>query len=228
MYHRIPLTLTHSQFKKMKAGHPIQLSSSQIGGGMHKHHLMLHPENAKKVAGAIRKNKGVRIYVSPHEFEASGEGIMDFFNKIKEGAQWVKNKIVDTPFYQQNLRPVARNLVNQGIEQFVPVPGREIAHKAANVLGEKTGAFGIKKHRRQKAGKITAADHAAIRHYAFTPIVPLKYHPMYKLDTNYSPMMSPEHPAMWPTMPHLSDIGGEVKKSKKSKGKKKSGSFRPA
>ena len=247
MYHKVPLTLTESQFKKMRAGHPIQLAHHQIGGGaIHRHHLMLHPENAKKVAGAIRKQKGVRIHVSPYEFEASGEGIMDFFNKIKDAAQWVKNKIIDTPFYQQNLRPLAKNLVNLGIDNFVPAAARQVARQAADFAGEKTGAFGIhaprKRGRKPKGGKITAADHAAIRHYAFSPVVPADCHPGYKLDANYAPMMGPQHPAMWPTMPRLPDIGGAVKKQprapmapvhhRKTRGhrgfKPGSGSFRPA
>ena len=242
MYCKVPLTLTESQFKKMRAGHPIQLAHHQIGGGMYRHHLMLHPETAKKVAGAIRKQKGCRIHVSPHEFEASGEGIMDFFNKVKDAANWVKNKVIDTDFYQKNLRPIAKNLVNQGIDNFVPAAARNVAHQAADFAGEKTGAFGLhtakRRGRKPKGGKITSADHAAIRHYAFSPVLENDYHPAYRLDSNYQPMMGAQHPAMWPTMPQLPDIGGAVRKSRaptmsmhhrKTRGNRGfGGSFRPA
>lgn len=192
MYHKVPLTLTDSQFKKMKAGHPVQLAHHQIGGGGLKHHLMLHPETAKKVAGAVRRGKGVRIHVSPHEFQASGEGIMDFFNKIKDAAQWVKNKVIDTPFYQQNLKPLAKNLVNQGIDNFVPAAARQVAHQAADFAGEKTGAFGLKAPKKRGRKAIC--------------------HTEYALDSNYSPMMGPQHPAMWPSIPNLPDIGGAVRR----------------
>ena len=243
MYHKVPLTLTESQFKKMRAGHPIQLAHHQIGGGGLKHHLMLHPETAKKVAGAVRRGKGVRIHVSPHEFHASGEGIRDFFNKIKESAQWLKNKVIDTPFYQQTVRPIARNLVNQGIENFLPVSARNVAHQAANFAGEKTGAFGLhsKRGRKQKGGKITAEDHAAMRHYAYIPYYESNFNPYskYKLDSNHSPMVGSMHPAMWPTLPNLPDIGGAVRKQprapavpvhhRKGRGNRGfGGSFRPA
>lgn len=248
MYHKVPLTLTESQFKKMRAGHPIQLAHHQIGHGMHRHHLMLHPENAKKVAGAIRKQKGCRIHVSPHEFEASGEGIMDFFNKIKDAGNWLKSKVIDTPFYQQNVKPLVRQAVDTGLAAIAPRLGSasNLATQGVHALGEKTGAFGIHAPRKHgikpKGGKITAADHAAIRHYAFTPVMPARYNPGYELEANYAPMMGPQHPAMWPTMPSLPDIGGAVKRGQHSympmpvhhkkikRGRKGGfgGSFRPA
>lgn len=238
MYHQVPLTLTPGQFKKMRAGHPIQLARHQIGGGaIHKHHLMLHPENAKKVAGAIRRQKGVRIHVSPHEFEASGEGIMDFFNKIKDAGNWVKSKVIDTPFYQQNIKPIVRQAVDAGLQMAAPRLGvaAPLAQKGVYALGEKTGAYGIRRGRKPRGGRITAADHAAIRHYAFTPVEE-SYHPHmgYRLDSNYAPMMGPQHPAMWPTMPQLPDIGGAVKRAPRVAHKPmrmprgRGGSFRPA
>lgn len=234
MYQKVPLTLTESQFKKIRAGQPVQLAHHQIGGGaIHRNHLMLHPENARKVAGAIRKQKGVRIFVSPHEFEASGEGIMDFLNKLKNAGQWVKSKIIDTPFYQENVKPIVRQAVDSGLAAVAPRlgPASILATKGVNALGQTTGAFGIqqkKRRRKPKGGKITAADHAAIRHYAFSPVAPSDYHPGYRLDANYAPMMGPQHPAMWPTMPQLPDIGGSVRRKKSNVQLGFGGSFRAA
>jgi hypothetical protein len=221
MYHKVPLTLTESQFKKMKAGHPIQLAHHQIGGGGLKHHLMLHPETAKKVAGAVRRGKGVRIHVSPHEFQASGEGIMDFFNKLKDAGKWVKEKVIDTPFYQQNIRPIARQLVNTGLDMAATKlgPAADIARKGAYALGDTTGAFGLKAPKKRGRKAICQTEYA--------------------LDSNYSPMVGPMHPAMWPTVPNLPDIGGAVRKQprapaapvhhRKGRGNRGfGGSFRPA
>lgn len=211
MYHPVSVTLSHAQFKKMRAGHPVQLSHSQIAGPQ-RHQLMLHPVSAKKVAGAIRKFKGVRLQVSPHEFEASGEGLMDFFNKIKQGAQWLKSNVIDTPFYQKNIRPIAKDLVQTGIQTFVPAPAREYAQKAAEFGSEKTGAFGLKGTRGRPRKSIPRSEHMMIRQEAFTPVAPMHYMP-YKprLQSGMQTMLSASHPAMWPSEPYLPDIGGRVK-----------------
>lgn len=206
MYHKVPLTLTENQFKKMRAGHPIQLAHHQVGGtGIKQHHLMLHPETAKKVAIAVHRGKGVRIHVSPHEFQASGEGIMDFFNKLKDAGKWIKEKVIDTPFYQQNIRPVARQLVNSGLDIAGTKlgPGADILRKGAYALGDTTGAFGLRepKKRRKPATLVRSLENGHD----------------YMLDSNYSPMVGPMHPAMWPTVPQLPDIGGECYTTRKPK-----------
>jgi len=136
------MRLTAPQAKKLMKGGVIQLKPAALKDNAH--YLILEKKTANKVRRAQRAGTGCRIQLSPQEMHHSGEGIMDFFNKIKEGAQWVKNKIIDTPFYQQNIRPTAKNLVNQGIDTFVPAPGREIARKASDFVGEQTGAFGIR------------------------------------------------------------------------------------
>jgi len=220
MYQKVPVTLTESQFHKMRSGKPIQLSHQQISGGaIHRHHLMLHPENVKKVAGAMRKQKGVRLTVSPHEFEASGEGIMDFFNKIKEGAQWLKSKVIDTPFYQQNVKPLVRGAVDAGLMAVAPRlgPASDIAKQGVLALGEKTGAFGIKP--RQKHGKKTRSAKPMHPDHGFMPYGHFYGQP--QIASNFSPMLGAQHPAMWPLEPSLPDIGGAMKK-------RRGGSFRPS
>lgn len=188
MYNEVPVTLTRSQFNKIRAGYPIQLANHQIAPGMHRHSLMLHPENAKKVAGAIRRRKGVRIHVSPHEFEASGEGIMDFFNKLKDAGKWIKDKVIDTPFYQSSIKPLVRQVVDTGFSAVAPKLGiaAPTAKQAVDALGRTTGAYGV---RRVRGG--------------YMPVAP-------RISKNYSPLLSAQHPAMWPSMPELPDIGGKV------------------
>ncbi len=52
--------------------------------------------------------------------------------------QWtgLKDKVVDTPFYQQAIRPIAKQGVNALIDNFVPTPARDIAQKAADFAGD--------------------------------------------------------------------------------------------
>lgn len=199
-YCQVPVSLTKGQFNKIQSGKPIQLAAHQIAGPQ-KHYLMLHHENAKKVAGAIRRRKGVRIQISPYEFHASGEGIMDFFNKIKQGAEWIKKKVIDTPFYQSSIRPIARKAVDAGLALANPYLGAAapLAQQGVNALGEKTGAYGI---------------------YRGTQ-------PRFKIEDNMQYMLGAQHPAMWPTEPYLPDMGGKVRR-RRIKKNDHGGSFRPA
>jgi hypothetical protein len=109
-------------------------------------------------------------------------------------------------------------------------------------LGDKTGAYGVRpRGRPRKGGKVEKSDHREVRQLAFTPYFEPDYRPYdkYQLDANYSPMMGPQHPAMWPTVPNLPDIGGAVRKQprapvmaahhRKGRGNRGfGGSFRPA
>lgn len=209
MYQKVPMTLTSSQVKKLMSGRPIQLSNKQLIDG--KHWLALHPESAKKIGGAIRRNRGVRISVSPHELEASGEGIADFFKNFVSGAKQVgsflKEKIIDQPFYQQNIRPLVRGAVDTAFKTVAPQLGvaAPAAQKGIDLLGEKTGAFGLRKRRgKKKGGAMTpeeAAEHAFIRQMAFTPII---YYPT----NDMSQLIASNHPANWPPYVNLAPSGG--------------------
>ena len=94
---KVPLSLTEKQFHKLRLGYPIQLTHAQLCGG--DHWLAVHHETHKKMSKSHAKKKGVRIQLSPAEVEASGEGLKEFWEKVKSGAKWVKEKIIDTPFY---------------------------------------------------------------------------------------------------------------------------------
>ena len=237
MYHKVPLSLSESQFHKLRKGHPIQLAHHQIGSHG-KHWLALHPETVKKVHAAHRKGKGCRIHVSPHEMEASGEGLMDFWNKIKSAANWVSDKVINTDFYQNNVRPLAKQGVNALIDNFVPSVARDSAHKAADFVSDKTGAFGLMpkkkagRPRKQVGRALTEREHAMVRQYANEPVwqsgnhVPKNINKGYHLSQDMSRLISPVHPAMWPVAPSLPPIGGGMKKNKKHNGL--GGSFLPA
>lgn len=240
MYQKVPVTLTHAQVRKMMNGHPIQLSHRQLVDG--KHWLALHHETAKRVGGAIRRKRGVRIHISPHELEASGEGIRDFFDKVISGAKkvgsFLKEKVIDTPFYQQNIRPLARNAVNTAFQAAAPSLGvaAPIAQKGIDVIGEKTGAFGLRRRRGRPRGKRGGelthqspediVEHEFIRETAFAPVI---YHPAHDM----SQLIASNHPANWPPYVNLAPIGGKVKrhaptKKKRTTRRRRGGSFLPA
>lgn len=155
-YHRHPVTLTLGQFQKLRKGGTVQLRADQIDTSrQHKHHLTLHPENAKKVKRAARNRRGVRLSLSPTEFEMSGEGFGDFMRKLRDGfstaGSWVKKNIIDTDVYRNNIRPIVRGLVDQGINAASALAGSktgpagqkivgDVGRAAANKFYEATGA----------------------------------------------------------------------------------------
>ena len=97
-----------------------------------------------------------------------GSGLFDW---LKNAWNTVKSKVIDTPFYQNTVRHIAKQGVNQLIDNFVPAAARDVAHKAADFAGDKTGDFGLRQNKR-----VT-------------------------LSNNMSRMIGPNHPAMNPGLP---------------------------
>ena len=141
----IPVRISKNQALKAKRGKPVQLAYSQLSGDSNIK-LVLHPANAKKVQRAVRNQRGCRIILSPEEIQ--GSGLFDF---LKNAGQWLKKNIIDTDFYQRNIRPVARELVKTGVS-MIPGPqlARDVATKGVEYLGEKSSAFGMPSNRRRK------------------------------------------------------------------------------
>jgi hypothetical protein len=145
---KIRLRISPAQFRKLQKGLPIQLSHSALWA--ESHHLFVHPATAKRIARAKDKERGVRIQLSSHELERSGEGLLDFF---KSAGRFLKDKVIDTPFYQQNIKPVVKTLVKTGVEAAAPLlaqrlgplaPDAErILQKGADYVGQKSNAFGL-------------------------------------------------------------------------------------
>jgi len=216
MYHQVPVSLTKAQFDKLRRGHQIQLSHQQIAGSGLKNGIAVHPETAKKIHNARMKQKGCRISMTPHEMECSGEGLKEFWEKLKNVGKAIKEKVIDTPFYQENIRPIARQLVNQGLQLAgtkIGPQGQQIAQKAADALGEQTGAFGIHQRKGRKAVMYPNVMHPSVMqqgHY---------------VDNAY----------VWPQpIPNLVNWGVGVqpkpkrKPARKRVARDKGGSFRPA
>ena len=204
--HKVKVCLTEKQFRKLKNGHNVQLSHRQLVG--QNHHLMLHHETAKKIHHAIRQKKGVRITLTPSEFEASGEGLKEFWQGLKNGVRFVKDKIIDSPLYQESIRPLAKKGVKflTGLAKAVatPVIGEDLANlaeKGINYVGDKTGAYGLKK-------------------------------PRVELSSSFRPLLSHLHPAINPGA-QLKPVGQQETKSAehkvvRRKVMRKGGSFRIA
>jgi len=134
--------ISRNQAHKASKGKPIQLAHSQLSGDSNIK-LKLSQANARKVQRAVRHQRGCRLILSPEEL--SGSGIFDL---LKSGWDWLSKNVIQTPFYQQNVRPIAKQLVKSGV-QMLPV-GQDLAQKGADWLGEKSGAFGMRG--RGKAG----------------------------------------------------------------------------
>lgn len=155
-YHHHAVTLSLPQFHKLRKGFSIQLSHHQLDPSkQHKHRITVHHETHKKIARAIRHRKGVRLSLSPTEFEMSGEGIGDWFRKIRDGlstaGSWVKKNIIDSDLYQRSVKPIVHDLVDQGINTAAALAGarggprgqqlaQDVGRAAANKFYEATGA----------------------------------------------------------------------------------------
>ena len=127
----------------MRLGYPIQLTHAQLIGA--DHWISVHPQTHKKMTKSHANKKGVRIQLTPQELEASGEGLKEFWDKVKAGGKWVKEKVIDTPFYQKNVRPIARSLVNTG-QQLITGrlgPVAPAVNAAIDEFGRRSGAYGL-------------------------------------------------------------------------------------
>jgi hypothetical protein len=145
---RVSMRLTLPQAKKLMKGGTIQLSPSALKDNTH--WLILETKTANKVRRAQRAGRGCRVCLNAREMEHSGEGIADFFknafNKVKQGARWVKSNVIDTDFYQKNLKPLVRQGVDTGFQAIAPrlgVAGPAVK-AAVDKFGDYSSAYGLR------------------------------------------------------------------------------------
>ena len=150
VYKQIKIDITKPQLQKALKGKPVQFSNGQIGCG--NSYLSLHPANAKLVEKAAMRGTGCIVHLSPGELMATaedmeGKGIFgDIWKGIKSGYKWVKNNIVDTPLYQEAIRPLVRGAVESGktmLKGYAPKLAPAI-DMATDQIGKETGAFGVR------------------------------------------------------------------------------------
>lgn len=149
---KVHLNLSGPQVKKLVKGQGIRVAHKHLGSGEHFVHL--HPHKAKKVHKAIKNQKGAVISLSPVELEHTmeGGGFGDFINKLKNAGKFLKEKIIDTNFYQQNVKPLVRGAVDEGLKLAKPYLGQtaNLAEQGVNALGSTTNAFGLPKKKAAK------------------------------------------------------------------------------
>jgi hypothetical protein len=163
VYKQIKIDITRPQLQKALNGKPVQFSASQIGSGSN--YLSLHPANVKLVEKAVMKGTGVVLNIAPGELMATaedmkGEGIFgDIWKGLKSGYKWVKKNIIDTPLYQNTIKPLVRQAVNTGataLKGMAPqlAPAIDVG---VEQIGKKTGAFGVpKRSKTQKKAMLEA------------------------------------------------------------------------
>lgn len=164
MYKPARINLTPTQIKKVIDGKPIRFTAAQLNSGDKV--VMLHPANHSAYKKATMKGKGLTMTISPAEVLSTIESDMegtgffgDLWKGLKSGYNWVKKNIIDTPFYQEALKPVVRGLVDKGVAAAKAIAPDEI-DKAIDVgtrmIGDKTGAFGVmpvmRRNRRMSGG----------------------------------------------------------------------------
>jgi type II secretory pathway component PulM len=134
----VSLNLSKNQISKAARGHSIQISKEQLrkNGNVQ---IAMHPSNVAKLQKALKQNKGVRLQFSKAELE--GGNILEW---LKKAGKFLKEKVIDTPLYQQVAKPALRQLVNLGVEMAPPGLARDAARKVAEEVSQRTGAFGLK------------------------------------------------------------------------------------
>jgi hypothetical protein len=106
------------------------------------------------------KGTGTRIQLTPQEVMMTGSGwgsdawnwfktnVPKAFNYVVENvpkaAKWVKENVVDTPLYQEQIRPRIRQQLESLAESK---PYSRYTIPAIESLGDQTGAFGLVKSR---------------------------------------------------------------------------------
>lgn len=140
---QFPLELTNNNVKKLMRGYPTQLKKEQLHST--KHYVKVHPLTHQKLIKAKMSGKGIRLTLTPEEFETSGEGFMDILRGIKKGAQWIKKNVIDTNIFQSDIKPIVRKLVDAGIATAEPMlgPVGPLVKSGVDKLGTVTNAYGL-------------------------------------------------------------------------------------
>jgi len=90
---QIQLSISPAQLSKIKKGLPIQIKHGSMGNGDVV--VSLHPENAKKMASAFKRGKGLRMQMDEVEVRASGllGSIKKLGKKLEKGVVDAGNKV---------------------------------------------------------------------------------------------------------------------------------------
>lgn len=167
MYEKVPITLTGQQLRKLSEGKVVQLESKQLQP-TYKHVVVLHPLMAQKVKRAMIKGSGTRLRMSPEEIHMSGQGLSDIWHWIKStaapavwsGIKWaaektpvalkfIKDNVIDSDVYQQELKPIVHGKIDSLLESK---PYANISLPIAHAVESKLGIGRKKTHKPRPKG----------------------------------------------------------------------------
>lgn len=216
----VKVDLSERNLARIRNGHTIQLKASQIGGGGTT--LKVNDELAKRVAAAMKKQKGVKIHLSAQEIEASGLRLRDVGRALKQMGRAYNRQV--KPVVGPIIRDVLTQITKKGLpaaaiamgQPELAAPAALLADKyaasAVNALGDATGGFGVKAKARKTTKPKAAKTVAGVAGMGAAKRA-VKY------DGNMSGFLPGNHPAMWPSNSVQSDHSIRVTKG---------GSFRMA
>ena len=147
MHELIPhqLHLTHQQLAKIVKGQGVNVPVSQMGSDKGDVVVMLHPHNARKMLDAYKRNKGMRLGLSPVELEASmteGRGFGRFMKKV---GRKIKHGLSDAgKAIGKVAKPVGSSLIHAGIPAVLGVAGDVLGGPAGGVAGAVLGDLASK------------------------------------------------------------------------------------
>jgi hypothetical protein len=179
-FYEVQIDATPHQLIRLAHGHNVQLKHSQLFTG-HKLHVL--SKTAKRIERAHRKQTGVRIQLSEQELHHNMQyGSGSFLDALRNAGKWIKDKVIDSSFYQSNIKPIVRGLVNQGVDAVGalassknPALGgiaRDAAKFAADKVGEATNAYGVRSSRRKYGGSLLVKEFEMARGTPLNPALP--------------------------------------------------------
>jgi hypothetical protein len=142
MYVPHQIHLTPIQAHKLMSGGAVNIPVRQMGSDKGSEVVLFKAPNAKKLMSGFKRNKGVRIMMSPDEIEAtmmkgSGVNIGKAFKKLGKDIKSGAEKVGDTMSSKQAMN-VYKQIGKHAIEQGIPVA----TALASMALGDPTGMSG--------------------------------------------------------------------------------------
>ena len=153
MLHHRPIEVSAAQMRKLVSGGAITLQPHQFVGSS-PHSMMVMPNTARRIATAIKKNKGVRVALKPEEDIVAMEGgsilgsIKKGFNKagkdiskgLSKGSKVVKKGFDKTIVDSGVGKEIAKTLIDVGANYALPAVGAVAGEMLGGPLGGVAGA----------------------------------------------------------------------------------------
>lgn len=140
VYKPANIDLTKQQVLKAAQGKPVRVHQSQLGKGNNV--ILLHPTNYKLIEQAVKKGKGINLYLAPGELNATldsnieGTGFMD----------WLKEKA--WPWLKKNVLPAVADAAVAPLSAFTGQPA--LVGAARKALKDTTGIGAMPKKKVSK------------------------------------------------------------------------------